>query len=258
MHNSSSAHLSAGRAGAFNACMFDISQDDLFEALDRVVSQLLERGGVEEPPTDALHLAQALFGIRLEYLEEGEDPAQRPRRRDPQRLFLRSDQSEESQHFVAARAIAQRAVPDVLTRLGIPPGTENRLANQRLAALIATRLLLPTRWFERAVRDCDADLLALKECFPSAGYDLLAQRILEVDDEPCVVASIEDGSVVWRRSNRFSVNKTLTAAEQECVERIADSNEAVRVRRDDWTAWGWPTPGIPFGRIIVRAVPDLV
>jgi hypothetical protein len=239
----------------------DFSPDDLFDAIDRTVRDLLPRAGVAGPPVDALHVARAAFGYRVEYADpEDERPGRfgprPPRRPGPNTILLRTDQSESSQQAVAARAVAKHLVPAVLKRLGVVPGTENKQAQGQLVGLIAPRLLLPTRWFAADARRADFDLLALKELYPPAGFEMLAWRMLDVADDPCVVAVIEDGVVTGRRSNRAPATKTLTAAEQACRDRVAETEGPARVRAGGWTVWGWPTPGVPFRRIVLRAVPD--
>src|SRR5581483_10892275 len=72
----------------------------------------------------------------------------------------------------------------------------------------------------------------------------------------CVITIVDDGLVATRRGNRAAETKKLTAAEQECVDRVLALDVPQRVRRDGWTAQGWPVPDRPFRRILVRAVPD--
>ncbi|QEL19736.1 hypothetical protein [Limnoglobus roseus] len=240
----------------------DFSQDDLFDAIDKAVRDALQRGGIVEPPVDALSLAEQSFGLTIEYQEpEDEDEPRQygapPKKRwRPNTIILRPDQSEESQHALAARAVAKQLLPGIFTKLGIVTGTENRSAEKQLMGLVVTRLLLPTRWFATDARKLGYDLAQLKDRYPTVGFDMLAWRILDVDEEPCVIAVVDDGTVAARRSNRFPANKKLTAAEEACLAAVAETNEPARRRRDDWTAWGWPTNGIPFRRIILRAVPE--
>ena len=96
--------------------MSDVSQDDLFDAIDRTVRDLLPRAGIDGPPVDAVHLAQAAFGFRVQYAEPDDDPPGRfgprpPRRPPPNTLVFRPDQSDESQQAVAARAVAKHLLP---------------------------------------------------------------------------------------------------------------------------------------------------
>jgi hypothetical protein len=237
----------------------EFTQDDLFEAIDKAVAKTLTDGSLSGPPVDALTLAEAVFGLRIEY-EEPEEPRKygdRPKRRPgPNTIMLKEDHSIESQHLLAARAVGKQLLPGIFNRLGIVPDTENRSANAQLLGLIVPRLLLPSRWFASHARQAGFDLLELKEQYSTASFDLIAWRLLDADEDGSVVAIIDDGTVVGRRSNRYPVTKKLTPAEQACVDHVAAEGEACRKRSDGWTAWGWPTTGIPFRRIVVRAVPD--
>jgi hypothetical protein len=158
---------------------------------------------------------------------------------------------------MGARLVARHLLPPVLTRLGIAPGTENKAAQTHLLGVIVPRFLLPTRWFEPESRKAGYDLLAVKERFVTAHMETIALRWLDLD-EPCVISILDDGTVSTRKSNRFPVSKTLTAAEAACAAKVRETSKPARVRTGDWTAWGWPTRGVPFGRIVLRAVPDEV
>ncbi|HVK07467.1 MAG TPA: hypothetical protein VM597_01690 [Gemmataceae bacterium] len=242
--------------------MSDFTAEDLFDAVDRLVGELLTHHGFEEPPVDAVALAQEAFDLTVREADEEDDPRQgrfgpRPPRRRGREVVFRPDQSEESRQAVCARACAKELIPAVLTRLGVAPGTENKSAQTSLVGLIAPRLLLPTRWFGRDARKSGYDLFAIKDRYPTAGYEMIALRMLELD-EPCVVAVVDDGIVATRRGNRAPATKTLTPAEELCLERIGRNGdrEPQTARRDGWTVHGWPVPSGPFNRIILRAVPE--
>ncbi len=239
----------------------DVSTEELFDVVDAAVRDLLARAGVVEPPVDALWIAQRIFGMSIVYSEPddglppqyGDPPKRRP---GPNSIVLREEQSSEAQHGLAAKAIGKRLLPVIFPKLGIADGTENPSSRNALVALVVPRLLLPTRWFGPDARKSGYDLLEMKERYSSVGFELIAHRFLDVDDEPCVIAIVDDNSVVSRRGNRFQATRTLTPAERLCSEQVEETNDPARVRKDDWTAWGWPTVGIPFRRIILRAVPD--
>lgn len=237
----------------------DFSQDELFEAVDRLVHTLLERAGVAEPPVDALRLAEEHLGIPVTVVEPVEDdergrPRSRPR---PQAagIILSADMTPEQQQKAAATAVAAMLMPHVLRKLDISPGTENRSFANHLRGLIATRVLLPTRLFRTAASRCKYDVLALQAAFSTATTEAVALRLLDLE-EPCVIAVVDDGVVSMRRGNRSAETKKLTAAEQECVEQVMALDQPHRARADGWTAHGWPVPGRPFRRILVRAIPD--
>ena len=163
--------------------------------------------------------------------------------------------SEEARQNACARACAKELVPAVLAKLGVTPGTENRSAVNHLVGLLTPRLLLPTRWFDKDARRAGYDLLAVKDRYPTAGFEMIALRFLD-GEEACVVAVVDDGTVATRRGNRAPATKQLTPAERLCLDRVGATGEPQKVRKDEWTAAGWPVPTGAFNRIILRAVPD--
>jgi hypothetical protein len=238
----------------------DFSAEDLDDAIDRIVQQLLERAGCEEPPVDALMLAEVHCGQRIEYVEPDDVPQQygdRPRPRfKPHTILLREDMTPQTMQLLAARACARILLPQVLQRLGLPGDALEKPARTQMANRLVPRLLLPTAWFGPAARKAGYDVLNLMELFPTAGPEAILARFLDVSDEPMVITVLDDGAVAGRRSNRMSPGRKLFPAEEKCRDLVAESGKPARARAEGWTAWGWPTPGVPFGRILVRASPD--
>lgn len=239
--------------------MSDFSAEELFDAIDRRVRELLDRYAVSEPPVDAVALVQRAFGYTTRVEEEDDEPRQygdrpkpRPRGRE---LVFRPTHSDAAKQSLAARACAKEMIPDILGQLGVVPGTEQKSAQTQLVGLIAPRLVLPTKWFAVAARRASSDLFRLRETFDTVAYEWLAARLLDLED-PCVISVVDDGSVSSRRSNFAQLGKKLTAAEEACCEKVREAEEPQTVRRDGWTARGWPIPTGPFARIILRAVPD--
>lgn len=240
--------------------MSDFSAEDLFDAIDRIVRELLVRHFKDAPPVDAMVLAQDEFHFSIDIVEEtdqrtrqyGDAPPRRPR---PREILLRESQSDEARQAVCARACAKELIPLVLEKLGVTPGTENRGAQNSLIGLIAPRILLPTCWFEKDSRKLGYDLLALKALYSTAGHEMIALRWLDFE-EPCLVTVIDNEDVTARRSNRAQVTRKLTEAEQRCRDEVRRHDEPQKVRHEAWTTWGWPVPGGPFNRIILRSVHD--
>src|SRR5688500_17234042 len=113
--------------------MSDFTAEDLFDAVDRLVVDLLARHGVDEPPVDAVVLAQEAFDLTVrEADDEAEERTGRFGPRAPRmrwrEIVLRPDQSDEARHAVCARACAKELLPAILTKLGVAPGTENKSA----------------------------------------------------------------------------------------------------------------------------------
>jgi len=244
------------------AIMIEINPEDLFDNIDQQVGKLLLEAGFEEPPVDALGIVQKVFQYQVREADEDDESAATfpPRSRRPIRsrreLILRLDQSPETQHLLAARACARELLPALLERLGIVPGTEQKSTMNSLINLIVPRLLLPSRCFSRDAGKSGYDLWALKERYSTVGYELIALRMLDVDDEPAVISIIDDGVVAVRRGNQSNPGKKLTEAESRCCERVQDQGQPEIVRYREWTVQGWPIPDGPFNRIILRAVPD--
>jgi hypothetical protein len=239
--------------------MSDFTADDLFETVDRLVADVLRRAGCDRPPVDALGLAQDYFDLTVTEAEPEDDrPGRfgpRPPRRRGREIVLRPDQSEEGRQAVGARGCAKELLPTVLSKLGVVAGTENRSAQGQLLSVIVPRLLLPTKWFAADARKAGYDLAELKSRYPTVDWLTLAFRLLDLD-EPCVIAVVDDGAVAARRGNRSAVTKQLTAAEQKCLALVGEHREPQRARAAEWTAWGWPVPTGPWGRILLRSVPD--
>ena len=243
--------------------MSDFTQDDLFDAIDRLVRDVLERHNIDTPPVDAMLLAQDEFDCTIRE-EEPEEEEAAPGRFGPRagkrfnrhEIVFRPDQSEQSRQMVCARACAKGLVPHVLAKLGVETdGQQNRSAASSLMGVITPRFLLPTRWFSKDARKAGYDLEALKLTYPTAPYETMALRLLDLDD-PCVIAIVDDGNVSVRRSNQNQVGKKLTSAEERCLVKVGEERDPQKVRHDGWTTQGWPIPNGPFNRIILRSVAD--
>jgi len=237
----------------------DFSQEELIEAVERLVNGLLERAGVTAPPVDALHIAEEHLGIPVEVVEpaeEDEHGRRRPRAR-PQGsgIFLSPGMTPEQQNKAAADGIARSLLPEILRKVGIPQGSEDKALSTHVRGLVVPRILIPTRLLRAALRECKYDVPALKAVFATASPEAVALRLLDLD-EPCVIAIIDDGVVALRRSNRFPAPKTLEQAERTCQAKVAELELPHRVRQGEWTSHGWPVPDRPFQRIILRSVRD--
>ncbi len=239
----------------------DFSQEELIEAIDRLVHGLLERAGVNRPPVNALELAEHHLGIPVEVVEPvEEDERGRPRPRTRQAsagIVLSTDMTEEQRQKAAAEGIARTLLPEVTRKLGLVAGSENRHFAVHVKGLLTARILVPSRLLRMALRECRHDLLALQKHFRTARAEMIALRLLDLDD-PCVIAIVDDGVVALRRGNRMAATKKLEPAEQACLDQVMELDLPQRVRQGEWTVHGWPIPDRPFRRIILRAVPDEV
>ncbi len=238
----------------------EFSQEELVEIIDRMIAGMMERAGITTGSVDALALADHHLGIPIEVVEpaeEDESGKRRPRSRGANAgtITLTTDMSEEQRQRVAADGIARLLLPDICKKVGMMLGSESKQFVTFVRGLVIPRVLIPTRAFRSALRECRYDVPALKRIFATASMEMIALRFLDLD-ETCVVSIVDDGVVASRRGNRVAVSRKLEAAEQECVERITELELPHRARKGDWTAHGWPVPDRPFRRILLRAVPD--
>jgi hypothetical protein len=238
----------------------DFSHEELTEAIDRLVAGLLERAGVTAPPVDALAVAENHLGIPVEWVEPEEDDGAGRRRPRARRaggggIALTTDMTAEHRQRVAADGIARLLLPEIFQKVGVAPDTDSKPFAAHVRGLTVARVLIPMRLLRSALRECKYDVPALQRVFRTASMEAVAARLLDLD-EPCVIAVVDDGVVASRRGNRTPAARKLTAAEQECADRVTELDLPHRARVGGWTAWGWPVPGRPFRRILLRAVPD--
>jgi hypothetical protein len=227
----------------------DLTPEDFHRAIDRAVEELLESAGVTRPPVDAVDLARRRFGMTVRV---GARPG---RRADGQEVVVPPDAGETARQLAAARAVGGRLRPDLLRRLGAAPGAEAKRLGVSLPNHFAERLLTPTAWFAADAGACGWDLLELKRKYHTAGWELIAWRLLDLPT-PCVVTVVDDDKVRRRRSNAWRVKKTLEPAERECLAAVRGDGRPHVVRGGGWTVEGWPAPRPAGERVLLRSVRD--
>jgi hypothetical protein len=226
----------------------DLSPQEIHEAIDRVVRDVLDACGVTVPPVDALALARHL-GVEL-----------RPKRQKPRLPGLTppgsppAEPTEEQRQADAARAVADFLRPDVLARLGVEDAGGG-LVGASLSSLLAQRLLVPGRWLAAEGRACGWDLEVLKGQFRTAGHELIAWRLLDLE-EPCAITVVDNGVVARRRSNAWRLPRALAPAEEECQRYVHEFSRPRVVRRDGWSVQGWPLHAVDGKREVLRSVVD--
>jgi len=233
----------------------ELTREDLFQAADRLVEEVLSAAGVTRPPVDAVDLARRHFGMTVR-----EEAAPNPRARvwgagTGNALQLSPEASEESRQWTAARAVGARLKGDLLRRLGFDAGFRIGLSGESLPDLLARRLLTPGAWFAGDARGCDWDILELKRLYATAGHEVVAWRLLDLPTA-CVITVVENDHVHRRRSNAWRVSKTLQPAERECQRYVHGFSRPRVVSADGWTVQGWPLHRPDWKREILRSVAD--
>jgi hypothetical protein len=106
----------------------------------------------------------------------------------------------------------------VFERLAIDPAEMPWGSREQVANAMASRLLLPRRWFHKAGLELDWDLAALKDQFWTASHELIARRMLDMPP-PVVVAVFDEGELTWRRGNQSTAASGLTEGEHRAWQR---------------------------------------
>src|SRR5436309_3224676 len=111
----------------------ELSREEVHQAVDRAVAELLDAAEVAAPPVDAIALAQRHLGmvVCLDRTQSQRGRAQRVAGR-PQ-VFLRPEPTEERHQWTVAHEIGEHRKVDLLRRLGIDPEQTQALMGESLA-----------------------------------------------------------------------------------------------------------------------------
>ncbi|HZT80545.1 MAG TPA: ImmA/IrrE family metallo-endopeptidase [Gemmataceae bacterium] len=234
----------------------ELSREEVTDAVDRSVQELLEAAGVQAPPVDAIALAQRQLGmvVCLDRRQEARGRAQRAAGR--KQIFLRPEPSEERHQWTVAHEIGDHLKAALLQRLRVPPEQVRALTGVSLANLFAHRLLVPTCWFRADAPAFGYDVLQLKRRYRTASHQVIALRFLDLP-EPCVVTIFDNGHITTRKSNGPPVKaKQPEPVEQECQQYVSRCSRPRVLRGGGWTVQGWPVHQPDWKREILRSVRD--
>jgi Zn-dependent peptidase ImmA (M78 family) len=229
------------------------TREEVHDAVDRAVLELLEAASISQPPVDAISLAQGHLGmvICLDRTQSQRGRAQRVAGK--RQIFLRPEPSEERHQWTVAHEVGEHHKAELLRRLGIDPEQTRAMLGESLANLFADRLLVPTPWLAGEARDCGFDLLALKGRFRTASHEVIAWRLLDLP-EPCVITVVDNGHVHRRRSNAWRVNKELSEPERRCQGLVHADSRPHELREGGWQVQGWPIHQADWKREVLRSV----
>jgi Zn-dependent peptidase ImmA (M78 family) len=233
----------------------ELPREEIHEVVDRLVQELLKSAGVQEPPVDAIKLAQGHLGmvVCLDARQQQRGRAQRAA--GQKQIFLRPEPTEERHQWTVAHEIGEHLKTRLLENLNVDPDQMRSMAGESLANLFAHRLLVPTVWYAADAPALEYDLLALKKRYATSSHEVLALRMLDLPD-PCVITIIDNDHIHKRRSNAHRVRKELEPAEERCRLYVNKHGRPHVVRAAGWTVHGWPVHQTDWKREILRSVPD--
>jgi Zn-dependent peptidase ImmA (M78 family) len=243
------------------AMLCEIPALEFAAALDECAAAILWEAEIACPPVDARLVAERLGLVvaadrrlagraRFARLAEGNS------RREAGTIVVGPAERPEREQWAVAHEIGESAAGRVFEQLGVPPEAAPPGARETVANHLASRLLLPQRWFEEDGRATAWDLLALKRRYATASHELIARRMLEMN--PLVVMTVCDlGRVTWRRSNAGGAVSQLLPPEARVWKSVHEGGAP----RDAWPdlASGlahvrcWPVHEPAWKREIIRS-----
>ncbi len=233
----------------------DMPREDMVATVDREVEKLLHAAKIEQPPVDAIALAQGHLGMVVCMDKRQAQRGRAQRSAGKKQIYLRPEPREERHQWTVAHEIGEHMKSELLIRLGMEPGETRAMAGESLANLFAYRLLVPTCWFADDARALEYDLLALKKKYATSSHEVLAWRFLDLP-EACIVTIIDNEAISRRRSNSFRISRRLEPAEVKCASHVHRQDLPHRVQENGWTVQGWPVHQADWKREILRSVVD--
>jgi Zn-dependent peptidase ImmA (M78 family) len=229
----------------------EIAVEEFHLVLEEIVAEQLDLAAIIAPPVDAFAVAEAL-GMTVARDDRLEHRARLVRLhyaagRSRTSILLAPEPRPERQQWSVAHEIGEHLAAQACQRLGIgalelPDGGRERLAN-----LLANRLLLPGDWFGADGRRFHWDLLTLKQIYATASHELIARRMLDFPTR--VMISVYDhNQLTWRRSNVPGQLPPPTREEISCRRRAYETGETAQ--QENITAWAIHEPD--WKREIVR------
>jgi hypothetical protein len=230
--------------------------EELSTTLDRVTLDVLQLGGVREPPVDALELARALkIVVATDDRQQGRARYVRLagyRGREPLgTILLRPEPRRERRHWAVAHEIGEHVAWRVFEELQIDPRETAPNAREAIANHLAGRLLVPTPWFAADAVGCRWNLLKLKLRYATASHELLARRMLDFPP-PIIVTIFDQGRPTFRRSNVYGRVPPPSPVEFECWRAVHDGNQPHCLERGLLAISGWPVHEDGWKREILR------
>ncbi len=240
----------------------EIPNEEFAAAIDACAAEVLWEAGVENPPVDAMVVAD---GLRLVVARDYTMPY---RGRFVRLAECQGDgggqgtivvgvaERPEREQWAVAHEIGESIAYRVFERLGVAFDEALPTAREHVANRLANALLLPRRWFAADGRELDWDLLDLKERYNTASHELIARRMLEMRP-PVVITICDQGRVHWRRSNATPRPPELLREERTIWREVHQSGLPASDELDAETGLEsvrcWPVHEPDWKREIIRS-----
>lgn len=234
----------------------ELTKEEYSAALNQVAADLLEEFSTSSPPIDALALAQAM-GLNIAWDDSQRGRGRIVRLRDfsggPPRgsILLRPDPRPERLQWAIAHEIGETCARRVFERLSIDPREAPGGARENAANQLASRILLPSAWFESRARALGWDLPRLKQIFSTASHELIARRMLDFE-QPVVISVFDQGRATWRHTNFARGAPELSRAELTAWRAAHDDGQPTAETDGFGRVQAWPIHEPDWKREILR------
>jgi hypothetical protein len=208
----------------------EVAREELTAVLDAVASETLAEACVCGPPIDGLALARRL-GLTVAWDDRQQGRARLVnlaggREKSARSILLKHDLRVERVNWAAAHEIGESLAQRVFAELAVDASAAPQQARSDIANGMASRLLLPTQWFSADGKECDWDLVRLKEIYGTASHELIARRMLDFS-RPVIMAVFDQNRLTWRKTNVGFRMPPLGVREIACRREAHDHGEAV-------------------------------
>lgn len=237
-----------------------LATDDLHAQLDATVAEALSLAGIDGPPVDAFALARRLgLMIAWDDLQQGRARLVRSRHGGwngvAATILLKPDERPERHHWAIAHEIGEHLAHRVYEGLYVDPREVDPRRREDVANRLAGRLLLPAEWFDDDARRLDWELPELKSRYTTASHELIARRMLELD-EPQIVTVFDHGRVTWRIGNLEHRCPKMSDVESRCWRDVHKHGAAVSDTEGPLAVRCWAVHEPDWKREILRTAID--
>jgi Zn-dependent peptidase ImmA (M78 family) len=223
------------------------------DTIDDVVEEILQQTELPTPPINMLEVCQVLdFVLAID--DSQPTRARHKRAAGRHMIFLKSDERPERLHWAAAHEVGEAVAYRVFERMNVSEDEIFLEQREQVANVIASRLLLPKRWFFDDARALQGDLLELKARYSTASHELIAWRLLDLSEQR-IISIFDGGRLTRRRSNLPHQPPKLQRLEIDCWETVHHENRPVIVQDHQFEVRGWPVHEAGWKREVICTVP---
>ncbi|MCA9038937.1 MAG: ImmA/IrrE family metallo-endopeptidase [Planctomycetaceae bacterium] len=229
------------------------SQSEIHSVIDSVVNEILAETQIESPPVNAFQIAHKL-GWEIVLNSGQSERGRRKRIQGQTTIFLKPDERPERVQWALAHELGESLSDRWANWIDSPGFSAPSASREAIANLFANRLLLPECWFRSEVAQTGNDLFAMKSIFPTASYQLIGNRLLDLE-EPLIVTVFDQGQMTSRLSNWPGSVPPLQPAEQRCWQNSHSHGERCQHRADQLETSCWPVHEPQWKREILLTSP---